>query len=267
MPFVTGKRPLVRGGSLPLDQSQYPRWLKRNFEYDLTGGRIEYENASSRLLTKFSDSDFWTNLHTELPSVQATYRLGTDLDLFYSLSLPPLVIKPFNSFLNKTYRQNFVKRRGDGAPTWLGPGDWYEAIDDIVRTFFVVKYLDGVETFITSLRELAAKSNRLYRVEFKANDQGYYAAHFYVKEPVEIILVKGGSRLMNMWVEIQVTTQLQEVLRKILHVVYERTRMISDDNQIPWQWRYKDDDFFINYLGHMLHNIEGLIMEIRRRQG
>ncbi len=72
---------------------------------------------------------------------------------------------------------------------------------------------------------------------------------------------------MNMWVEIQVTTQLQEVLRKILHVVYERTRMISDDNQIPWQWRYKDDDFFINYLGHMLHNIEGLIMEIRRRQG
>ncbi len=68
------------------------------------------------------------------------------------------------------------------------------------------------------------------------------------------------------WVELQITTQLQEVLRQFSHEFYEKMRMTNKQSEIPWQWRYKEDEFFANYLGHMLHNIEGMIMDVRRRQ-
>ena len=67
-------------------------------------------------------------------------------------------------------------------------------------------------------------------------------------------------------IEIQITTQLQEVIRKLLHKYYEdrRKRIIEED--IKWQWNYKSDEFIANYLGHILHYVEGMIMEIREKQ-
>lgn len=131
----------------------------------------------------------------------------------------------------------------------------------------MVKYLDAVETFIDELKQLCDRHSLECKQELKANDNGYYAAHFYVRETIDFALVRGEIKTANMWIELQVTTQLQEILRQFSHTFYEKLRMTSSvKTEVPWQWRYKDDEFFAIYLGHMLHNIEGMIMEVRRRQ-
>jgi ppGpp synthetase/RelA/SpoT-type nucleotidyltranferase len=106
------------------------------------------------------------------------------------------------------------------------------------------------------------------RHEWKSNDDGYYAVHFYVSHTVEVPVIVGGTRIITAWIELQITTQLQEVLRTFLHVIYEKRRMRrSPPPDIPWQWRYQDEEFFVNYLGHVLHNVEGMIMEVRKKSG
>lgn len=36
-------------------------------------------------------------------------------------------------------------------------------------------------------------------------------------------------------------------------------------SDVAWQWQYRGDQFVPNYLGHILHYIEGMIMEVRER--
>ena len=64
----------------------------------------------------------------------------------------------------------------------------------------------------------------------------------------------------------QITTQLQEVIRKLLHKHYESRRKRTTPDELKWQWDYKSDEFSANYLGHILHYIEGMIMEVRDKQ-
>ena len=68
-------------------------------------------------------------------------------------------------------------------------------------------------------------------------------------------------------IELQITTQLQEVIRKLLHSYYENVRKRAGEREdVKWQWNYKSEEFAANYLGHILHYIEGMIMEVRERQ-
>ncbi|GAI51334.1 unnamed protein product [marine sediment metagenome] len=52
----------------------------------------------------------------------------------------------------------------------------------------------------------------------------------------------------------------------MLHKYYEETRKRLEKEDIKWQWNYKSDEFVANYLGHILHYVEGMIMEIREKQ-
>jgi ppGpp synthetase/RelA/SpoT-type nucleotidyltranferase len=107
--------------------------------------------------------------------------------------------------------------------------------EDITCTCFVVKYLDGVHTLITELSNLADECHVRKRHEWKSNDDGYYAVHFYVSHTVEVPVIVGGTRIITAWIELQITTQLQEVLRTFLHVIYEKRRMRrSPPPDIPW---------------------------------
>lgn len=251
----------------PQDPKQYPGWLKDKFDYDVSAGEVEFAAVASRVLTSFTNSPFWKDLGAEIPSIHERFKLRTGYDLFYRPEMPTLVQKTFASFLDKTFRRNFIKPSADPTTAqWFDPDQWYEGIDDVVRTRFVVKYLDGVETFTAALGQLCEKHGRKYRSEFKCSDFGYYAAHFYLIESIDVPLLTGTIKTLRMWIELQVTTQLQEVLLTSLHKLYEKTRSTYAKDDVPWQWRYREDEFFTNYLGHMLHNIEGMIMEVRRRE-
>ena len=104
------------------------------------------------------------------------------------------------------------------------------------------------------------------QIFFEAREEGYYAAHLYTKQKFEIPKVTWDTEKVEISIEIQITTQLQEVIRKLLHKYYEERRKKVKKEDVKWQWNYKSDEFIANYLGHILHYIEGMIMEIRGKQ-
>lgn len=67
--------------------------------------------------------------------------------------------------------------------------------------------------------------------------------------------------------EIQISTSVKEIIKKLLHIHYENRRLNNTDNGSLWQWDYKGDEFIASYLGHIIHYVEGMIVTLRDRQG
>ena len=105
-----------------------------------------------------------------------------------------------------------------------------------------------------------------YKIFLEAREEGYYAAHQYISKEFEIPKIDWDTEKIDFSIEIQITTQLQEIIRGLLHKYYgEKRKRITKEN-VKWQWNYKGDEFTANYLGHILHYVEGMIMEIRDKQ-
>jgi hypothetical protein len=135
-----------------------------------------------------------------------------------------------------------------------------------VRTLFVVKYLDGVSNLADRIKDLASKHGIKCETDFEAREEGYYAAHICPRLSFDILRRNWGTENVNISIEIQITTQLQEVIRRLLHNFYEEKRSRISEPELKWQWDYKSSAFKSNYIGHVLHYIEGMIMDIRDPQ-
>ncbi len=138
-------------------------------------------------------------------------------------------------------------------------------INDIVRTCFVAKYLDGVRFLVDSLETMSKNHGLSCRNYFVSGEDGYYAAHLYIRREFEIPRMTFDTDMIEIEIELQVTTQLQDVIRRLLHIHYETRREQHDAPEGQWQWDYKSDEFATNYLGHILHYAEGMIVEVRDR--
>ena len=181
---------------------------------------------------------------------------------------PRIYIKPYASFLEKTYRKNVLNNPNfpNNPPNnreWILPENWLSEITDIVRTQFVVKYLDGIEFLANKIHDVANEHSEECRIEFEAKEQGYYAAHVDVRLQFEIPKMPWGTEKTVGTVEIQITTQIKDVIRTLLHKQYESARLQTQTSDERWKWDYKSDLFTLNYLGHMLHYVEGMIMKLR----
>jgi hypothetical protein len=129
-----------------------------------------------------------------------------------------------------------------------------------------VKYLDGVDFLVERLKLLCDTLNIQCQNFLEAREDGYYAAHVYITQNYEIPRVDWDTEKVNISFEIQVTTQLQETIRSLLHAYYEEARNKPKSREKKWQWNYKSNEFSVNYLGHILHYIEGTIVRIRDEQ-
>jgi len=68
-------------------------------------------------------------------------------------------------------------------------------------------------------------------------------------------------------VEVQVTTSIKEVIKKLLHTFYEDSRKSPRPPSIEEiSWNYRSPQFNAAYLGHILHYVEGMIIEVRDQQ-
>jgi hypothetical protein len=249
---------------------EYKKWLlethsveSQDLSYD------HYDAVSTKIKYDFKSSMFWTTLTGKLLEFDQEYLLDSDYNLLLSIDTPELLIKPFSSFMLKTYRKNILNNEDyPNEPNigWILPNNWYAKIEDIVRTYFVVKYLDGVDFLIGRIKNLCEDLGKECRVDMEAREEGYYAAHVYIMDVFEIPERDWGTKKSKTSIEIQITTQLQENIRKLLHNYYEQRRKMIKRNDIKWQWDYLSDEFSANYLGHILHYIEGMIMEIREKQ-
>ena len=256
----------------PTDLEKYEKWLKEELGYRIDA-KVKRRYETVRLLVRsgFEQTYFWKCLKKELEESEAAYRLKTNG--YFLLMIKPeeldLDIKGFDSFFLKTGRRNAFENKNwpsepDGG--WVTPENWFSKIDDIVRTMVVVKYLDGVELLAVKLKQICDSSGLTSKIDLEASEEGYYAAHLYLEKEYSIPTLEFDNEKVNIKVEIQITTQLQEAINKLTHKYYEERRRKVKSSDSKWQWRYESDEFIPNYLGHILHYIEGMIMEVRNRE-
>lgn len=252
------------------DIGEYKNWLKEKHKVEITDrSKAYYESVTNKIKNEFEKSDIWTKLLKNLREYNDEYHVERGYQLLMSDITPEISIKPFNSFFIKTFRKNIIENKYYPEPPekgWIIPNEWYSRIGDIIRTTIVVKYLDGVE-FIANKIKLLCEQNELdSKIFWEATEEGHYAAHLYIKKQFEIQGIEWDTQKIDISIEIQVTTQLQDVIQRLLHKYYEEKRKNIVKEDVKWQWNYKSDEFAANYLGHILHYIEGMIIEIRNKQ-
>lgn len=252
----------------PATITDYLKWLKAELDVELTSRtKRYYETVTLKAANDFESSDIWTSLKSALNRLDQQYYLKTGYYLFVGEKAPLLVTKPYDSMVEKSFRKN-VRNNSDWPEPpcdgWVLPTNWLSRVNDVVRTCFVVKYLDGVNFLVKEIDSFANELNYSVRVDFEAKEEGYYAAHYYIKFTCEVPREDWDTYEEVISIELQITTQLQEVIRKLLHKYYEGQRISSPNgNDVKWQWDYRSDEFAANYLGHILHYLEGMIMDVR----
>lgn len=260
------------GDERPEGRDAYLAWLRDVFAVEVDERLASrYDAVVSKVKLDFEASPFWTRVNSELNDFDSAYRLGAQN---YPLFLdggrrPALDTKSFDSYLLKTYRRNIAENERWPEPPeggWVVPDDGFSRLNDLVRTSFVVKYLDGVEFLAERLEEISGECGCTCTVDFEARMEGHYAAHLSVRDTFRVPDPKWNAEAISFSVEIQIITQLQEAIRKLTHKYYEARRQQPIKARSNWQWKYRSDEFTANYLGHILHYVEGMIMEVRTRQ-
>jgi hypothetical protein len=254
----------------PRQLHEYKAWLNsgQNLRIDSVT-ETHYRTVADRIRVELAASPFWREWLGNMKLFQDTYFVETGYLLLMPNRDPELLTKPFESALLKSFRQNVLRNdRWPDEPIggWVLPTNWFSKINDIARTVVAVKYLDGVKFLGEQTMALAARLGLESRIDFEAKEEGYYAGHLYVYQDVEVPRLTWDMERAHVSFEIQITTQLQEVIRLLLHKYYEERRG-GPESDTKWQWDYGSDQFVANYLGHILHYVEGMIMDVRGRQG
>lgn len=251
----------------PTFPDEYVDWLET--EHSVSVGpdtEGDYEEFGRQLARQFTESAFFERLPEQLLSLHATYKVEEGTGLLANPSrVIPIHVKSWTSFFEKSYRQN-VRRNShwplspDGG--WVLPNSWFTKIGDIVRTLVVVRYLDGMDAVARTVLQLALDTGLTASVARLAKAEGYYATHADVAFSPRIPIGLDVEEL-SASVEIQITTELQANIRDLAHGHYERRRMVDQEDPAAWQWEYRGSEFSSNYLGHVLHYLEGMVMQLR----
>lgn len=253
----------------PSSEEDFKKWFSFKFSFDEQKYHTYYEHSVSKLQNDFVNSEFWTQITGKIKDWDSEYYLMKAARLFPRLAPPNVVTKSLSSLINKAYRKNVLKNKNfPNKPNndWITPENWLFQIHDIVRTTFVVKYLDGVQFLSEKMSKLAFDLGLSYTCTFEAREEGYYAAHASIIVNLPIIDLDWKESVHPFEIEIQITTELQEMIKSLLHKFYEDNRIKVLQEGYKWQWDYKSEQFTPNYLGHIAHYIEGMIVEIRDKQ-
>ncbi|WP_444451994.1 hypothetical protein ACTTAI_13130 [Rhodobacter capsulatus] len=215
-----------------------------------------YETYLNGLTSELKTKEF-NEILRALSSFQNKY-IQSDMLFLTDPSSATLSHKPLKSVLNKIYRVNCVYRRKKDFVE-LTLKNFHEHIDDLFRTRFICKYMDGPE-FVC--RRLSAECASL-GIESSYRDVttglGYHAWHFYYKQPITDFVGAGPAKVS---IELQFTTQLAEVIGSLTHIQYEAARL--GEQQTPgWRWNVNSKEFRPYYISHGLHLLEGVILEFR----
>lgn len=255
----------------PTTLEEYTDWIRDYHNIEITYEHEEYySSAVNQMEKQLIISPFWRLICNKLQEYNDTYMLDTGYQLLRDTSEPKIIKKPFLSFYDKTFRKNIIE--DDNWPNepvggWILPDNWLLRINDILRTTIVVTYLDGVAHLTGELETLCEQNSKYTECKFQAREEGYYAAHLYFGEEFKIPTIDyWDTQIIKTFVEIQITTQVKEVIRDLLHKHYERRRSKLPTSELSWQWNYESDEFATNYLGHIIHYVEGMIVGIRKRE-
>lgn len=254
----------------PQNLNEYREWLTNERHIEITNRtKTYYESVTSTAKEKLLKTTFWQNLCSNLQNYDESYTIETSYPLFGQPPQIDILIKPFDSVLDKSLRKNVIQNQNwpnEPPEGWILPDNWHSNLNDILRTIIVVKYLDGVKYIIDKIELLAETNNLTFDVNYEARENGYYAAHMSITVDLEVPKEDWDTKIVSFVIEIQITTQLQEAIRKLLHNYYIKTKGMEKIDNVKARWDYTNDDFSAIYLGHILHYMEGMIMEVREKQ-
>lgn len=251
--------------------TEYLSWLEEVWGGDnreLRPGRFMHQQADLR--REFEASPYWRSIDHDIAGWSEDYARRTGHRLFAGdAATGTLSLKPWESFLNKTWRvnvKNNVNWPSEPPGGWILPDTWFERFWDVIRTRLTVRYLDGVKYLADCLAQQGARCGVDVHLESKAKETGYYAIHVLVPQEFTVqALDYGEPQPRRSVIEIQITTELQEMVGELTHRHFELDRTNDEINPEPWQWDYQRPEFSPYYLGHVLHWVEGVVMNLRDR--
>lgn len=179
-----------------------------------------------------------------------------------------LLVKPYASMLTKVYRINCLNNRSYPAVPRDGLVDHtalytHPKMNDLIRTRLVCKYMDGPRFVVEGIKRFCEYRGLGYRSYPMHSETGYHAWHCYIRTPVDMA-VGNAIEARDIWLELQVTTQLAESITSLTHGLYETSRTAaSDRSSAEWRWDPRTQQFRSAYLGHTLHLLEGIIQTFR----
>lgn len=253
----------------PNNEQEFLRWFSQMFSFDEKRYKVYYEQTTKVLQEDFVNSDFWKMIAENLREWDLSYYIDKKVHLISIPTPPVVVVKPLGSLLNKAYRKNILQNNNfplEPLGGWVNQENWFERIHDIIRTSFEVKYLDGVKFLEEKLTETAQSVQCDFYCSYEAREEGYYAAHASLRTEMPLLLPDWTQKDSTIEMEIQITTEFQEMIKSLLHKYYEVNRKTLKDENYKWQWDYQSEQFVPNYLGHIAHYLEGMIVEIRDKQ-
>ena len=241
----------------PTTVEEYIQWAKSAIASDFVapGTRNRYETNVQTIQNAVQESPFFRNLNAYLTEQGSEYQRKTGGELLFSKEFT-ILRKPFNSAVEKSFRQNVLDNRHF-------PDTWYGHFNDLVRGTLICKFFDGPDFLAKALEAYAAANGLKSQYSSRSNERGYYAFHHYTEFPFEIVDNLWASQTVQAQLEIQLTTQLQEVLRELTHPLYEQIRTKPLKRDESWKWEHETPRFKTSFLGHTLHMIEAVILQVR----
>jgi hypothetical protein len=254
----------------PKDEKMFIAWLEQNYGYNHRLYGNYYKQAVRSLLANFEASAYWKGFNAFLQDVNIEYQQQYHCCLLESTKSPYICSKELSSVIIKAFRKDFLQnenRPNEPKSGWILPENWFESLNDILRTTIVVKYLDGVSFLLERLKLYSASQGCPFTFDYEARENGYYAAHTGTR--VQLSIPRQGDLEeipVSVNVEIQITTQLQTLIKDLLHSYYEQDRKKEADANYLWQWDYANDRFNTNYMGHIVHYVEGMVVSLRDKR-
>jgi ppGpp synthetase/RelA/SpoT-type nucleotidyltranferase len=252
----------------PTNVSEYKIWTKQglNVDFDSEKSVNLYSTNVNIAQLAIEQHQFFAELHQQLSKWDAAYQKKMHSPLLMNREPVKLFKKTYESAVDKSFRRNVLwnaKFPSEPEGGWITPALLYRIFNDLVRTTIVCRFIDGPEFLVSKLTEFATKLKLKSKYYSQERDEGYYAYHFYVFIPVNLLDAEFKEFAHDMEVEIQITTQLQDVLKSLTHKFYEVERLKSEKKTSKWKWDYNSNSFKVSYLSHTLHLLEAIILESR----
>ncbi|TML66035.1 MAG: hypothetical protein E6G22_00900 [Actinobacteria bacterium] len=250
----------------------YLDWLERTWQGDmreLREGRYLHQQADLR--QAFETSAYWHEVSARLQRWADSYRKKTKAPLFQGVpTLPSLLNKSWQSFLDRSWRENVDGNQNwDREPKngWWLPDNWFERAWDIVRARFVVRDLDGARELAEQLRDCAER--RPFKLETKLDEEakpnGYYGYHVYVRQPFAVAALDyDGEQSRWSQIEIQVMTQMAEVISELTHPYYEQRRVSGAPGALPLLDPTSEEADAVG-LGQQSRELERKVLQLRMK--
>lgn len=247
----------------------YLEWMKKEKGYDFKSTEnINRFNTNIRSIqSTIVDSSIVREIENKLSEWASEYEMNTHSSLFMQEPLLQFISKPYESVIDKTYRINALWNKGfPGTPPnkgWITPENVFSRINDLIRTCLVCKFIDGPKILTEKLASYCECVKTKYKYYTQERDEGYYAYHFYLLCDAEVLDAKWNSVGTVVSAEIQLTTQLQDVLKNLTHQYFESARLEPKSTDSKWKWEVGSNRFRSAYMCHTLHLLEAIILDLR----